>query len=396
MAVNRDRVNKGSATALGADSQPTRQTVRLLAIWVQGFLIATALVWLLGFYFVDQVSNLEFNEIAQEYVQRGRQSWRSEGFGTVLVPPNGVLGSGGGFEDGASHIVFWGDSFVESYQVGDANSIYTRFTEIAEGEGNGEIRGVAVARSDRDASHHLYLMPRYKAVIPTVKANIVVLAPGDIIPHGATLRLDGVPVWRHVDAAPPPYLAIKRVMREHKLHSFWYLMKQAAMGVSHLRLAPGPVKTAHDSDESRKPADYLLEELEPFWRELIGEFVKREQECGRTILMLHQEVPKLERSQVRMSDPSDVHIERFMELCNEQGLEVINLSPEFVKYYEETGKFAHGFFNTYPSRGHWNRDGHSLAARAAWDYLQFHPPSESEGEFELAERVPPTPGRQPR
>ncbi|MBI1312724.1 SGNH/GDSL hydrolase family protein [bacterium] len=54
---------------------------------------------------------------------------------------------------------------------------------------------------------------------------------------------------------------------------------------------------------------------------------------------------------------------RITELGERTGFETIILSEPLRNYAERTGRFVHGFSNTSPGRGHWNRDGHREAAR---------------------------------
>lgn len=51
------------------------------------------------------------------------------------------------------------------------------------------------------------------------------------------------------------------------------------------------------------------------------------------------------------------------------GFPVLNLAPLFQKYAEENRLFLHGFKNLAIGAGHWNEDGHKLAAQMIADWL---------------------------
>ena len=54
--------------------------------------------------------------------------------------------------------------------------------------------------------------------------------------------------------------------------------------------------------------------------------------------------------------------ERIRALGEREGFPVINLCYPFLKYVETHNVFLHGFDNTPKGKGHWNADGHRLAA----------------------------------
>ena len=54
--------------------------------------------------------------------------------------------------------------------------------------------------------------------------------------------------------------------------------------------------------------------------------------------------------------------ERIGALGQKEGFSVINLCYPFVEHVDTRGVFLHGFANTAKGRGHWNADGHRLAA----------------------------------
>lgn len=54
---------------------------------------------------------------------------------------------------------------------------------------------------------------------------------------------------------------------------------------------------------------------------------------------------------------------RLKTLGDENGFPVINLAEPMQRHADEHGVFLHGFENTKLGEGHWNADGHALAAR---------------------------------
>lgn len=58
-------------------------------------------------------------------------------------------------------------------------------------------------------------------------------------------------------------------------------------------------------------------------------------------------------------------------LCDELGIQFINMYEPFVDYYEKTNRLPHGFSNTRVGAGHLNRFGHEVIAQTLFDELQI-------------------------
>lgn len=61
----------------------------------------------------------------------------------------------------------------------------------------------------------------------------------------------------------------------------------------------------------------------------------------------------------------------FESLCDELGIQFINMYEPFVDYYEKTNRLPHGFSNTRVGAGHLNRFGHEVIAQTLFDELQI-------------------------
>jgi hypothetical protein len=60
---------------------------------------------------------------------------------------------------------------------------------------------------------------------------------------------------------------------------------------------------------------------------------------------------------------------RIKKLGERRGFSVLNLAPLFQKYADDHQVFLHGFKNTALGTGHWNENGHKLAASLIADWL---------------------------
>ncbi|MBF0453438.1 MAG: SGNH/GDSL hydrolase family protein [Magnetococcales bacterium] len=64
--------------------------------------------------------------------------------------------------------------------------------------------------------------------------------------------------------------------------------------------------------------------------------------------------------------------ERIRQIGVRHGFPVLNLAPGFQQFATQTGIWLHGFKNTAPGVGHWNENGHQLAAQSVADFLCQH------------------------
>ena len=55
--------------------------------------------------------------------------------------------------------------------------------------------------------------------------------------------------------------------------------------------------------------------------------------------------------------------EQIAELGDEAGFPVITLAPTMAQYAQDNNIYLHGFENTMMGTGHWNENGHLLAAK---------------------------------
>jgi len=341
--------------------------MRVLVLWVLGLVIATLLVWAVGTAGISEVSNRQWNELVGDYIVTGRRSAVGEGRGTVCFRDDGIQGVSGPFSPDEQHVVFWGDSFVESFNVGDEKSLYRRFTELARAEGY-PWRAVAVAQSGRDISHHIHLMPFYRERIPNLKAHVLLFSVWDVLPNGRTLLEDARPVCRWAPRRPG-LLRLRPAIQAYRLQTFWELLNLMKTSFGGLRVRPGPAGTATgQGDQEFESADAYR----PFWRELLKELTA--QAGGqRVVLMYHPRCPQIKRGRIVYADDNARLAQAFMQVCAEQGVEVLDLTRTFADYTRRTSRFAHGFSDTFPGKGHWNEAGHRLIAKTAFQYLVDHP-----------------------
>ena len=67
------------------------------------------------------------------------------------------------------------------------------------------------------------------------------------------------------------------------------------------------------------------------------------------------------KSLIAPSDLSLEEIEELLALAEREGFPAVGLAGELAELAALSGAWLHGFPNSLPGIGHWNRDGHRLA-----------------------------------
>ena len=60
----------------------------------------------------------------------------------------------------------------------------------------------------------------------------------------------------------------------------------------------------------------------------------------------------------------------FQNACQAHNVDVINMGPAFLEYFENTKQLPYGFSNTTPGAGHLNKVGHGLIAQRLIEFLE--------------------------
>ena len=85
---------------------------------------------------------------------------------------------------------------------------------------------------------------------------------------------------------------------------------------------------------------------------------------GRPLLLVYApQVPRIAAKKIVFDDSEKTVAEELAETCRKLDIRFLNLEADFIRFYQDTGKFPFGFFNTPPGGGHLNEAGHLIAAK---------------------------------
>jgi lysophospholipase L1-like esterase len=391
-----------------AHDEPTRPRRRfrmrskLLVAWLTGLLafgIAEATLRVAGFshplpYYPDEVCGVR--------LQPGFRGWWSkEGAAAIafrdrehsIDKPPGVI-----------RVAVLGDSYVEAFQVPQS----AMFGSVLERELNTQAADAGIAESFEvlsfgvsgySTAQELLALRQHVwqfepdivllAFLPAndVRGNSRALEPNDCRPFFDLIDGQLVPDFRfredpaYQDSLTTGFRFKTAVINASRVAQLLYAVRSRPVPAEpDQKVDPAAVLTGQppsevglDDECFRTPQ---TDEWEFAWQlseRLIEQFAREVSEHGSqfavAVLTSSQQVdpnPMVRRAYAERLGVEDLSYadRRITELGERAGFPTIILSEPLGDFAERTGRFIHGFSNTSPGRGHWNKDGHREAALA--------------------------------
>ncbi len=284
-----------------------------------------------------------------------------------------------------------GDSFIEAFQVPDEQTLcYVAEQEMARCAASAG-RAVEVLNfgvSGYGTAQQLQMLKHY---VWDYQPDVVVLAffPGnDLRNNSADLEPDQVrpffrlrggqlerddsfrehPVYRHAQSASARW----KVWLINRIRLLQLVQDVRSRVAQRQAPIPGLLGAGIDEEAWLEPSDPLLEEAWQITEQLIVAIHQacRKREVPFLLLVigsqadLHPE-PEVRERILRQLGSDDLRYpeRRLQELGRQHGFAVLGLAEPMRRYARKHGQYLHGFPNTQPGAGHWNRVGNRLAGQ---------------------------------
>ena len=85
----------------------------------------------------------------------------------------------------------------------------------------------------------------------------------------------------------------------------------------------------------------------------------------KPIVLLHESFWEDKDGNI-VTNMNNTYKDAFMKCCADNGIKVIDVSPDFVSAYKENFEFSYGFSNSAPGEGHLNKTGHRIMAETIY------------------------------
>ncbi len=341
--------------------------------WLTGLALSLALAWAAGALLLDTVQPVAFDHAVGHYVPLPGTTTRTraEGWATSSVGEHGIRGLPGGTLPSGPKVVFWGDSYVEGLQVGDAQRMAQVFSAQARSNGL-NIMGVGIATGGNTLIDSIVTAPGYARALGHVPLHVFVLGritdvlPDDPRPCRAAFYSRPEPHIVPVDC-PPSEWSLRFAPQLRKLELSGAFTAYQKLKEQHLRLNLGPAKAIAASATAPGPESKPRTEA---WNFLIAQ--TRRAAAGPVLFLYLPATPIITQGGIQQADTDDTTALAFADACARNGVPFLNLGPAFLAHYQTTGRMPRGFFNSPPGSGHLNEDGHKLVAQAVFQYIKEH------------------------
>jgi hypothetical protein len=163
-----------------------------------------------------------------------------------------------------------------------------------------------------------------------------------------------------------PMAKYRKFFYKNSLQSFWITARKAHTSFTELDFSPkttSPISSSSVQKTKHNPEDNSIEKHIKYWTLRLQHMKKNHN--GKILILLTTGAPTISNGEINKTMPPPSKYQTALtKLCRKMGVDILNLTPEFYKFFDKTGIFPTGFSNTFPGRGHWNKYGHKLAAEA--------------------------------
>ena len=357
----------------------TSTTRRLIASWIVGSLVGTAIIAATSPLFVRSYVPLHADSLRGVWTlpPAATYRWRSEGYADTSIGP---LGMPGKVETpprrpGTVRVALWGDSQAEGVCVGDPEKLFAQAQAIS-GE---RLEIFPLARSGEDAADWLTQMPKVERALDLDFHVILVVDLHDLLTASEAPLPPPSP--SDVEAAKA---SIAATLPAFVIQAARHLLTEADETTPRrLRFRLGPVEGETTSgttavpvgtadpvtaaaavrgqpSESSATSDGGDDSRRQLWRREIDAI---DASTSLPVLILHAPVsPQIIDGRIvtETDDPSE--FADMKSAADRAGLLVASTQRELMLSASE-GDWPHGFHNGYIGSGHLNRTGNAVVAR---------------------------------
>lgn len=361
-----------------------RSPALFITKWALGFTASIFITWAVTAVFSSNIVPEEWSPELERNVRASGWtiSERNEGWASSSVHDLGLIGVSDPGIRTKPKVVIWGDSFVDAIQVDDPDKMHLQLSNLLDPKGG--VTAVAVGEPWWSFADYVFRIPTYETVLKNTRLHVIHLySLEDTFPDqypGARvslflsepeLHLEKYDNEWHELEAPRIPSRISDTAYRLRLHFFLHFRSrlERVIRLDGLRFKPGVQRSSGGELSVNKnwnryfdPAWGSAEPPLEAWRFLLG---KLDAATEAPILVIYAPpTPTLAGGSLVLENPEKNLVAHFSAVCRDRGIGFVSLEEPFRRYWMENGRFPNGFSNTRPWEGHYNADGHRLAAEA--------------------------------
>lgn len=377
------------------------ETKRIIGKWIAGGAVSVLAIWAVTAICQPNIVPERWSEPFQRNVPAEGWSFshRAENWATTHFGPEGFRGMKDlqGLQ-GPSAII-WGDSFVEAYQVDDADKMDARLNALLLNTEGENLTVASVGHSWWSVADYYFLIPRYEAFLPDCRLHVIHLFTlqdllPDQDPRGCMSLFLSNPTFHFEEFGAEnrglpirvEQSKVKEIVYGAKLHFLLELRNKVAalIKMEGLRFTPGTAENRSESlTETRGVGAwrFMLKNVyetgwtdapPPIeaWKFLLAALKERTQ--VPIVFVYCPATPSMSRGEIILNNPERELAKSFSSLCAKSGYGFIDVESDFLDYWEKKRKLPRGFHTSRPGEGHYNADGHRIVAEAIYRWLNEH------------------------
>ena len=337
--------------------------------WILSLIASSMFAWAVSYCSLDSVSLKSFDEAVNRFTLEPDTvvRMRSEGWANSHIGPHGTTGMFPANLKARPIIAIWGDSYIESFQVSDAEKAGTILTTLCTQKGNCDHIGMNIGMSGQSIADYYFSIPGYEFVFGTIGHHYIVLGSiMDVLPDqsGRIGRFISAPEFslKKIPFKQGPY-QLKSLCYTFRLDFLWKLTRKLSkLDFSEMLPKIGPKQKEGTDDHSILPVDHIAA-----WDFLLPKISDITQKSLTFVYC--PTIPVITASGIELKNPKEALARTFERMCHKYGLGFIDIGDDFIRHYQRTGTFPRGFFNSQPSKGHMNAQGHRLLAEAIFKQI---------------------------
>ncbi|MHC4871950.1 MAG: hypothetical protein ACYTFY_08900 [Planctomycetota bacterium] len=337
----------------------------LTKVWLTGFIIALLVPVFAHRFFQNSVILSALDPVFKRRLAADGEvvRWKEEGCGYTTIGRHCEISPAEKRKD-TKIIAFWGDSFLEAFQVSNADKMHSILNRKLKKESKG-FQITAYGNSGYNLADYFFLIPRLEKHYPNIDSHIIVVGQlSDLNPDGIYFR--SKPEFSFNDR-PPHQSAptLKKIIKKSQCGFLWPQVKR-------LHAMPDTIKTLRFSLGKVNLPGIEKKQVKtpPFdaWKFILRTFTTITNK--KITFMYLSDTPFISNGKLIKKDPNSVLVENFAKLCSNYNVGFIDTRDIFLKEFEESRNFPVGFTNGHPWKGHLSKSGHISAAEAAFSYLK--------------------------
>jgi len=334
-------------------------------------IIAFAILYIIGYFFIDTSLYFEYSPQLKKWIPfSGKYTYTKEGYASSQIGKFAISSIPDITKIKNSKIIFWGDSYVEGFNVPDKYKMAQQFTNLVKIEKNeNNMMGVGYGFSGASLSDYILEVKSIETLITNIKMHVIVIddlkdfIPSDKFPQENKFsKYVSSPNYQIVSSTwTPPDNNMQKFYNQTGLNAVRRILGNVRTSLKNARFSLGEVKLRINAP-AEKPimkqeySDFILSEL-------------RAQTKLPIILVYVPSTPALNNGKVNyLSGENDI-TQKVILSCQKNNISFINTADDFNHFFKSQKIFPRGFFNSSPDSGHTNKYGNKLIAEIVYNKI---------------------------